>query len=157
ISATGAVLSTLRATLVNVAWLPALSTTTTWPVTFAPSVLSTSGLATLVEARPESASPRVNAMLTLVLFHPLVFGTGEGVPKLSTGGVASRLMVTELLEVPAPEATAQLNVIPAVSVVTVLSLQPLFDRMLSDAFTTCQDTCTSLVYQPLLPVVPLTT
>ena len=89
-------------------------------MTFAPSVLTTSGLAALVEASPDSASLRVNGMLTLVLFQPLVFGAGEGVPKVSTGGVASRLMVTELLVVPAPEATVQLNVVPAVSAVTVV-------------------------------------
>src|SRR5688572_26161925 len=120
----------LRGTLVNVALFPALSVTTTWPVTPAPSVLSTSGVATLVDARPDSASLRVNAMLTLVLFQPLELGVGEGVPKASTGGVASRLSVTELLAVPPAEITEQLNVIPAVSVVTFAVSQPVVLRML---------------------------
>src|SRR5688572_12086401 len=103
----------LRSTVVNVALLPALSVTTTWRVIPGPSVLSTNGLVALVEASPDMASLRVNAMLTLVLFQPLEFGTGEGVPKFSTGGVASRFRVTELLAVPPPETTLQVSVTPA--------------------------------------------
>src|SRR5262245_58253756 len=108
----------LRGTLVNVALLPATSVTTTWPVRFAPSVLKTSGLVVLVDASPDIASLRVNGMLTLVLFQPFAFGAGEGVPKLSTGGVASRLMVTEALAVPPPEVTLQEEMMPLVSAFT---------------------------------------
>src|SRR6185503_20337247 len=110
ISAIGATLSMLRATLVKVALLPALSVTVTWPVTFAPSVLHTSGLAMLVDASPDSASLRVNGMLTLVLFQPLALGAGEGLPKFSTGGVASRFTVTEALVVPPEEVVEQVSV-----------------------------------------------
>src|SRR5690349_5330036 len=94
-------------------------------------------------------------MLTLVLFQPLVFGTGDGVPKLSTGGVASRLMVTDALVVPPADVTEQLNVTPAVSVVTLPVSQPAVPRMLPGTSLMAQATCTSLVYQPLLPGVPL--
>ena len=78
----------------------------------------------LVDASPDIASLVVNGMLTLVLFQPFMFGAGEGVPKVSTGGVASRLTVTELLAVPPPEMTLHVKVTPAVSVVTLLLPQP---------------------------------
>src|SRR4029079_16693658 len=103
---------------------PALSVTVTWPVTFAPSVLNTSGLAMLVDASPDSASLRVNGMLTLVLFQPLALGAGEGLPKFSTGGVASRFTVTEALVVPPEEVVEQVSVTPLVSVEIVAGPQP---------------------------------
>ena len=109
--------------------LPARSVTTTWPVMPAPSVLSTIGLVVLVDASPDIASLRVNEMLTLVLFQPFAFGTGEGVPKFSTGGVASRLRVTEFDTVPLAEVTLQVKVTPAVSAVTLLMPQPVLLRM----------------------------
>src|SRR5436190_15355021 len=145
----------LRGTVVNVAALPARSVTTTCLVSPAPSVLKTIGLVVLVDASPDSASLRVNGMLTLVLFQPFTLAAGEGVPKLSTGGVASRFTVTELLADPPPERTLQVNVTPAVSVVTLLVPQPLLERMLAGDSLTAQLTCTSLVNQPLLPRTPL--
>src|SRR6185436_18604399 len=132
----------LRATLVKVALLPALSVTVTWPVTFAPSVLNTSGLAMLVDASPDSASLRVNGMLTLVLFQPVALGTGEGLPKFSTGGVASRFTVTELLVVPQPEVTLQVSKTPAVSVFKTLASQPFVAMMLAGTSSMIQVTCT---------------
>jgi len=74
------------------------------------------GLAMLVDASPDSASLRVNGMLTLVLFQPLALGAGEGLPKFSTGGVASRFTVTEALVVPPEEVVEQVSVTPLVSV-----------------------------------------
>ena len=96
-------------------------------------------------------------MLTSVLFQPFAFGAGEGVPNVSTGGVASRWMMTELLAVPPPEVTVQLSVTPAVSVVMSLVSQPLVEMMLAGDSSIAQLTCTSLVYQPLLPAEPATT
>src|SRR5262249_51499878 len=136
--------------------LPALSVTVTWPVTPSPSALITSGLVALFEAMPLVASATVNGAFTFVLFHPFAFVAGENEPQASVGGVASRLIVTDLLVVPAPDVTLQLNVVPVVSVVTVVFTQPVCDRMFCGAFTICHATCTSLVYQPLLPGVPVT-
>ena len=80
-----------------------------------------------------------------------------GAPKLSSGGVASRLMVIELLALPPPEVTLQVKVTPAVSVVTLLFSQPLLDRMLAGDSLIDQLTPTAQVYQPFVPSVPVTT
>src|SRR4051812_10977914 len=147
----------LRSTLVNVAELPALSVTTTWPLTAAPSALSTRGLAMLVDARPDIASLRVNGMLTLVLFQPYEFGVGVGLPNVSTGGVASRFTVTDAFAVPPPEVTLQPSTTPTVSASTTRVSQPVFATMLAGDSSMFQLTCTSLRYQPLLPAMPTTT
>src|SRR6187401_2000700 len=120
----------------------------------APSMPSTTGLVVLVDARPDSASLRVNGMLTFVLFHPFTFAAGEGVPNVSSGGVASRFTVTELLAVPPPDATLHVKMAPAVSARTLLSSHPLLERRLAGDSSIAQLTRTSLVYQPLFPIVP---
>ena len=126
---TGAALSKLSGPVVKVALSPARSVTDTSPVTPAPSALITSGLVVLVEAMPDSASLRVNGTLTLVLFQPLTFGRGVAAPNVRTGGVASRLMVTEFDTVPLAEVTLQVKATPAVSAVTLLTPQPVLLRI----------------------------
>ena len=147
----------LSGTVVNVPTLPARSVTTTWPVTPAPSVLITSGLLLLVVLTPDIASLRVNNTLTLLLIQPFAFGAGVGVPNVSTGGVASRFRLIELLVVPPADVTLQVNVALAVSVVTMLVTHPVLERMLAGGVLIDHATCTSLVYQPLRPNVPVTT
>ena len=49
-----------------------------------------------------------------------------------------------------------MKVVPAVSLVTLAASQPLLALMADSASTTLQVTETLLVYQPLLPSVPLT-
>ena len=109
----------------------------------------------LVDARPDNTSVRVNGMLTFVLFQPFTLTAGVGEPKESTGGVASRFTVTELLAVPPCETTLHVKVTPAVSAAWLTVEQPSLEMMLDGDSLITQVICTSLVYQPLLPVTPL--
>ena len=117
-------------------------------------MLKISGLVALVDASPDIASLRVNGMLTFVLFQPFAFGTGEGVPNVKTGGVASRLMFTDSVVVPAPDVTLHVNVVPAVSVSIRRSSQPLDARMWFS--TTFQWSWTSSLCHTEGPITPLT-
>ncbi len=64
-------------------------------------------------------------------------------------------MVTLLLVVPVALLAAQVSVCAAVSVMIEVALQPISDVSVC-AELTVQLTATLLVYQPLLPIVPLT-
>jgi hypothetical protein len=74
-----------------------------------------------------------------------------------TGGVASRLIVTDLVVwSPAPEAAKQLKVVPAVSVFTELCAHCAL-VIPETPPVSFHATVTLLVYQPLAPCVPVTT
>ncbi len=113
---TGGVLSMLIAALVNVAELPALSVTVTDCVMPMPSFAKARGLDSLVDATPEVSSLVVKGMLTSEPFQPPAFGAGAVAPKVSAGGVASRLSVTLLELVPPFEVAVHVSVIPAATI-----------------------------------------
>ena len=82
----------------------------------------------------------------------------DGSVNVSTGAVASRLTVTlngELATL-SPFVAVQVNATPAVSAFTSWLSHPLLDKMPDSGSTVVQETVTSLVYQPLLPSVPVT-
>ena len=74
---------------------------------------------------------------------------------LRTGGVTSRLMVTERVAVPPSLVAVQVKVVPEVSEETVVAAQPVLDVTVSGSLT-LQLTVTSLTYHPFAPVVPVT-
>jgi len=61
--------------------VPALSVTTTWPVTFALQCLNRGDLRPLVAAMPDKASITRNGMLTFVFVPDVMLGAGVGVQK----------------------------------------------------------------------------
>jgi len=79
-------------------------------------------------------------------------GSGETLG-LSTGAVASRLIVTDFVSEPARLVALQVNVVPDVSLVTRVVSQP--DVLSAGPPPSVQLTVTSLTYQPLLPSVPV--
>ena len=118
----------------------------------APSALSVA--MELQLAMPDVASLPPKATDTLLLFQPLLLGSGDGVA-VATGAVASRLTVTDLLAVPPVLVAEQLNVTPVVSTVTKEAEQPVWVVIAESGSLTLQATLTSLVYQPLAPSVPV--
>jgi hypothetical protein len=104
---------------------------------------------------PDIASVHVNDMPTSPLFHPFAFAAVVLDPP-AEGGVASRLIVTEFDDVPPVLVAVHVNVCPGVSVETVMAPQPFEEEIEDSASVTVQLTVTLLVYQPLLPIVPLT-
>src|SRR5215831_13515152 len=104
--------------------LPARSTTWTWVDCAAPAWLKTSGLAGVALAIPDIESVALYGTFTTELFQPSAFGSGESAPNASSGGVASRLTVTDFVAVPPGVVTVQVNVVPAVSLLTTLEPQP---------------------------------
>ncbi len=70
---------------------------------------------------------------------------------VNTGPVASRFTVTSCVVVPPPLVAVQVNVTPAVSVVTEDGPQPEDDPIGDWGSVTDQDTPTSEVYQPAAP------
>ena len=75
-----------------------------------------------------------------------------------TGGVLSILIVIETVpDNPAPFVAEQVKVTPAVSVVRVVCAQPVEDAIPDSGSLTFQTTVTLLLYQPLLPKVPVIT
>ena len=149
----GAVSSILIGVTVAEPTLPALSVQepdTDW---LAPCVLTVVGGEQL--AMPEVESIPVKVTVTEELFHPYVSGIGASVPP-TTGGVVSRLIVTDCdAEPPAPVAE-HVNVCPVVSVLTVAGPQPLVDVTGATLSTTDHVRETVLTYQPLFPRVPET-
>src|SRR5882762_7758033 len=86
----GGVLSIFTGGEVNIAVLPARSVTVMAAVTALPSVVSVTGLAVvLLASTPDTASLVVNAIDTLVLFHPVAFAAGLGAPNVAVGSVVS--------------------------------------------------------------------
>src|SRR5919106_595741 len=75
---------------------------------------------------------------------------------LSVGLVASRLIVTDFEAVPPALVASQVSVVPAVSALIVVESQPLVEEIADSLSTTVHETVTLLVYQSLLPRVPLT-
>jgi hypothetical protein len=134
--------------------LPALSVHVPVADWFEPSVETVWLVVPL--AAPESASEQLQLTVTSVLFQPLPFAAGVRLVKAIVGAVASRLMVTDWLFVP-PELVAEhVNVVPLVSLETVVGVQPDDEVMLESGSVTVQLTVTLLVYQPLFPSVPET-
>src|SRR5262245_10983603 len=94
--------------------LPALSmqpVLTTW---FAPSkviVLEGGGVAI-----PEPVSVQLQFAVTSVLFHPASLGAGVSPVNVMVGSVASRLIVTDRVLVPAALVTEHVIVVPPASV-----------------------------------------
>src|SRR5690349_3098465 len=115
----------------------------------------TSGFALLVVATPDSASSATNGTVTGDGREPKSSAAGEAAPKVSVGATVSRLIVTDLLVMPPVDVAVQVNVTPAVSVVTALVPQPLTTTGESVSVT-FHETCTLLRYQPSFPAVPVT-
>src|SRR6188768_1473846 len=138
----------------KVAVLPAPSVTTTEALRLAPSPVTTTGLLMLVEAIPDRESDVSNAKRTSPPYQPAELAAGDGAPKTSWGGVASRLIVAVCVVVPPADVAVHVNVMPAVSVTMLLAPQPSLESMGAYAPVVVQLTCTSLVYQPLVPGVP---
>src|SRR5215467_10086057 len=86
-----------------------------------------------------------------------VAGSMVGVTKvLISGGVLSILTVTEVdVDRPAPFVAEQVSVTPVVSAVSVVDVQPDEDAIPDSGSVTFQVTPTLLLYQPLLPNVPV--
>jgi hypothetical protein len=108
---------------------------------------------TEVATGPEVASETEAATLAGDWFSR---NDGAGVPHETPGLVASRLIVTELLFVPPALVAVQVSVVPAVSALMVVDPQPLVEEIADSLSTTVHETVTLLVYQSLLPRVPLT-
>jgi hypothetical protein len=90
------------------------------------------------------------------LFQPSPFAAGEALPEI-VGAVASRLIVTESVEVPPVLVAVHVNVTPVVSLVTefVASQSTDLDVIAESGSLTLNVTVTSLLYQPLSPSVPV--
>jgi hypothetical protein len=65
------------------------------------------------------------------------------------------LIVTDWDEVPPALVAWHVRVVPVVSVLMVVELQPLVDETVDSGSLTVQLTVTSLMYQPFVPNVPL--
>ena len=109
----------------------------------------------VIEASPDVASVQVKETPTFPLFQPLLFAAVVRDPPIE-GAVASRLTVTEFDAVPPALVAEHVTVCPLVSVETVVVPQPVDEEMEDCASVTVHVTVTLLVYQPLLPSVPLT-
>jgi hypothetical protein len=73
-----------------------------------------------------------------------------------TGGVLSILIVTGTkLDRPSPFVAEQVSVVPGVSLVRDVTVQPDEDTIPDSGSLTLQLTLTLLMYQPLVPKVPL--
>ena len=107
------------------------------------------------DATPDVPSVQEKDTLTSVLFQPAPLGAGAAEPEM-VGAVTSRLMVTDCVLVPPALVAEHVNVVPAVSIVTLLDPQPVLDVIVDSGSATVHETPTLLVYQPLLPSVPLT-
>src|SRR5688572_21244680 len=70
-------------------------------------------------------------------------------------GAASSIMIVTVSEsVPPPDVAVHVSVVPAVSAVSVVALQPEAEEMALPASVTDHDTVTSETYQPPPPSVP---
>jgi hypothetical protein len=65
------------------------------------------------------------------------------------------LIVTDWEEVPPALVAWHVRVVPVVSALMVVELQPLVDETVDSGSLTVQLTVTSLMYQPFVPNVPL--
>ena len=93
---------------------------------------------------PESASVQVTGT------PPTWLGVnvGAGVPQVITGGTVSRITVVDTVVVPPPDVAVHVNVVPAVSEVTVAASQPEVAEISDSGSETSQVTVTSDRYQP---------
>jgi hypothetical protein len=87
------------------------------------------------------------------LYHPFASAARDGVAEV-LGDVLSTLKVFEIVVVPPSLDAEHVRSVPAVSVVNVVALQPVVERMTDSGSVTVQLTVTLVVYQPLLPSVP---
>src|SRR4051812_24107196 len=108
-------------------------------------------------AQPCEAMSAVLSVAVAVAVAAPLSTTGLGLTVgASAGAVASRLMVTDTGPVVPPALVArQARVVPAVSALMVVGPQPADESMADSGSVTVQLTLTSLVYQPLLPSVPV--
>jgi hypothetical protein len=109
----------------------------------------------LDDRRPDPGIVASSAFAVAVADPPRSTGFGSTLGA-SVGSVASRLMVTDSLEVPPALVAVQVSVAPSVSELMVVESHPLELLMADSLSTTVQLTVTLLVYQLLLPSVPLT-
>src|SRR5512134_4163933 len=117
----GAVLSMLIPPCVSEAVFPALSVHTPVADCPAPSVVTV--WLTLAATTPEVASVQDQFTVTSVLFQPLPFGAVRPA-NIIAGPVLSSWIVTESLLVPPKLVAEQDRVVPAVSLLIVVSTQP---------------------------------
>src|SRR5262245_53274281 len=99
----------------ELAGLPETSVTVKLRATPDAAPVKISGLVVLALANPEVASLLLKGSVTSVLFQPAAVAAGEAQPNPTSGGVTSRLIVTERVVVPPCEVAVQMNVVPAVS------------------------------------------
>src|SRR5439155_19903450 len=84
-----------------------------------------------------------------------VIDAGQAGSPEMTGGVLSILMVTGTdIDNPAPFVAEHVRVVPGVSAVSVVAVQPDEDAMPDSGSLTLQLTVTLLLYQPFAPNVP---
>ena len=105
------------------------------------------------DATPEPPASLALGDAEALAFSSTGFGETDG---SSVGPVASRLTVTVCVALPPPLVALHVNVVPALSLVTVVGPQPNDVEIADSASTTVQLTFTLLVYQPLFSV-PATT
>ena len=104
---------------------------------------------------PDRPSVQDQLIVTSVLFQPLA-SAGVRLTNAITGAVLSILIVTEFEpERPTLFVAEQIREVPVVSEVKFVELQPEEEEIPVSGSDTFQLTLTSLVYQPLLPNVPL--
>ena len=94
--------------------------------------------------------------VTSLTYQPFVPAVHAVIARLADGPVLSSLIVTEFELVPPALVAVQVRVVPVVSAVSVVALHPEEEVMADSGSLTVQLTFTLLVYQPLLPAVPVT-
>ena len=108
------------------------------------------------DAMPDSGSVADQLTATLLVYQPL----SPKVPVIVgviTGAVWSILMVADAeFDNPAPFVAEHVRVVPSVFVMRLAAPHPVVDAIPDSGSTTDQETVTLLVYQPLVPSVPVT-
>ena len=106
---------------------------------------------------PETASLQLKWTVTLPLYQPFVFGKLVAAALIS--GLLLSIMTVRESELLLPARSLQLEktVIALPSPLEPLVWVQLLESIPEPESVQCQSTVTALVYQPLLPTVPLTT
>jgi len=93
--------------------------------------------------------------VTLVLRQPFALAGGPALAE-AAGGVASRLIVTDAVDVPPPLVAEHVTATPDVSFVTFVGPQPVLDEIADSPSVTVHVTDTLPMYQPAFPSWPVT-
>jgi len=115
------------------------------------------GLQPAIGITPLVASVAVAGLNVTTAPPRLVAGAAMLAGGVITGGVVSRLIVTDdELDVPTPFVTEHVSVVPLVSALTVEGEQPVAEAIPDWRSSNTHDTVTSLTYHPKAPGTPLT-